>query len=122
MNSKIENLEQQANEILKQAEENGLLNNFLFTHTFNTYLVQIKALIRLDSEIEQMGDLVYKEYVKGRPALVVNPAITAFNNTANSAGKSVQTLIRIIKEFKNEATGQEVDPLLSILNGGGASD
>ncbi len=119
MDEKIRELEKQAEEILRQAEESGVLNNFLFTHTFNTYLVQIKALIRLDEEIEELGDLVIKEYVKGRPALVVNPAITAFNNTANSAGKSVQTLIRIIKEFKTETTEKNVDPLLSIINGGG---
>lgn len=122
MDDKLKQLEIKAQEILKQAEESGVLNNFLFTTTFNSYLVQLKILAKLEEEINELGMLVTKEYVKGRENLVPNPAITAYNNTANSASRLVSTLLKVVQEFKADKKGKEVDPLLEIINGGGASD
>lgn len=122
MDDKLKQLEIKAQEILKQAEESGVLNNFLFTTTFNSYLVQLKILAKLEEEINELGMLVTKEYVKGRENLVPNPAITAYNNTANSASRLVSTLLKVVQEFKADKKGKEVDPLLEIINGGGNSD
>lgn len=122
MDDKLKQLEIKAQEILKQAEESGVLNNFLFTTTFNSYLVQLKILAKLEDEINDLGMLVTKEYVKGRENLVPNPAITAYNNTANSASRLVSTLLKVVQEFKAGKKGKEVDPLLEIINGGGNSD
>ena len=122
MDDKLKQLEIKAQEILKQAEESGVLNNFLFTTTFNSYLVQLKILAKLEDEINELGMLVTKEYVKGRENLVPNPAITAYNNTANSASRLVSTLLKVVQEFKVDKKGKEVDPLLEIINGGGNSD
>lgn len=122
MDDKLKQLEIKAQEILKQAEESGVLNNFLFTTTFNSYLVQLKILAKLEEEINELGMLVTKEYVKGRENLVPNPAITAYNNTANSASRLVSTLLKVVQEFKADKKGKEIDPLLEIINGGGASD
>ena len=122
MDDKLKQLEIKAQGILKQAEESGVLNNFLFTTTFNSYLVQLKILAKLEEEINELGMLVTKEYVKGRENLVPNPAITAYNNTANSASRLVSTLLKVVQEFKADKKGKEVDPLLEIINGGGNSD
>ncbi len=122
MDDKLKQLEIKAQEILKQAEESGVLNNFLFTTTFNSYLVQLKILAKLEDEINELGMLVTKEYVKGRENLVPNPAITAYNNTANSASRLVSTLLKVVQEFKADKKGKEVDPLLEIINGGGNID
>jgi hypothetical protein len=122
MDDKLKQLEIKAQEILKQAEESGVLNNFLFTTTFNSYLVQLKILAKLEEEINELGMLVTKEYVKGRENLVPNPAITAYNNTANSASRLVSTLLKVVQEFKADKKGKEVDPLLEIINGGGNID
>lgn len=122
MDDKLKELEIKAQEILKQAEESGVLNNFLFETTFNSYLVQLKILSKLEEEINELGMLVTKEYVKGRENLVPNPAITAYNNTANSASRLVSTLLKIVQEFKTDNKNKKVDPLLEIINGGGASD
>ena len=122
MDDKLKQLEIKAQGILKQAEESGVLNNFLFTTTFNSYLVQLKILAKLEEEINELGMLVTKEYVKGRENLVPNPAITAYNNTANSASRLVSTLLKVVQEFKTDKKGKEVDPLLEIINGGGNSD
>ncbi|MBR2160349.1 MAG: hypothetical protein IJ938_03445 [Clostridia bacterium] len=115
-------LNNKAKEILKLAENSGVQTNYFFTTTFNRYLVQIKILEDLEREIEEAGALVTKEYVKGRENIYTNPAINAYNNTTNSANKTVATLLKIVQGFKAEDKAKEVDPLLEIINGGGAID
>lgn len=112
-------LADKAQEILELAERNGVQTNFFFTTTFQRYLVQIKILEDLEQEINEEGTTVTKEYVKGRGNIYTNPAINAYNNTTNSANKTVTTLLKIVQGFKAEEKGQDVDPLLELLNGGG---
>ena len=115
-------LNDKAKEILELAEKSGVQTNYFFTTTFNRYLVQIKILEDLEKEINEAGALVTKEYVKGRENIYTNPAINAYNNTTNSANKTVATLLKIVQGFKAEDKEKEGDPLLEIINGGGASD
>ena len=115
-------LNNKAKEILKLAESSGVHTNYFFTTTFNRYLVQIKILEDLERSIEEAGALVTKEYVKGRENIYTNPAINAYNNTTNSANKTVTTLMGIVKGFKAEDKAKDVDPLLEIINGGGNID
>ena len=115
-------LNNKAKEILKLAESSGVHTNYFFTTTFNRYIVQIKILEDLERSIEEAGALVTKEYVKGRENIYTNPAINAYNNTTNSANKTVTTLMGIVKGFKAEDKEKEVDPLLEIINGGGNID
>jgi hypothetical protein len=111
-------LKKQAEEILKMAESSGLQENYFFKTTFQRYQVQIGILAELQKTIESSETLVEKEYVKGRGNLYTNPAITEFNRTTDSANKTVQTLIKILKGFKTSDSGNEQDALLSIINGG----
>lgn len=122
MAGRTKSLEKKAAEILKQAEENGVQENFLFVTTFNRYLVQIKILDNLEKAINDDGTTVTKEYVRGRGNVYTNPAINAYNNTTNSANKTVTTLLKIIQGFKAENKSKEVDPLIDIINGGGNID
>ena len=122
MSNNSKTLSDKADEILKLAEKNGVQTNFFFTTTFQRYLVQIKILEDLEQEINDAGATVTKEYVKGRSNIYTNPAINAYNNTTNSANKTVATLLKIVQGFKAEDKEKEVDPLLEIINGGGASD
>lgn len=108
-------LQEQANEVLKQAEERGVSSNFFFVTTFKRYQVQMKILSDLESEINKYGATVTKEYVKGRQNLVANPAITEYNKTATAANGTVSTLINIIKTLSNEPDA--VDALSEFLNG-----
>lgn len=119
-NSKTMN--DKAKEILDLAEKSGVQTNYFFTTTFNRYLFQIRLLEDLEKEIDEAGALVTKEYVKGRENIYTNPAINAYNNTTNSANKTVATLLKIVQGFKAEDKAKEVDPLLEIINGGGNSD
>ena len=108
-------IQQQAEKILEQAQEKGVQSNFFFVTTFKRYQVQMKILSDLEKAINEYGATVTKEYVKGRPNLVANPAITEYNKTATAANGTVSTLINIIKTLSNEPDG--IDALSEFLNG-----
>ena len=95
-------LQEQANEILKRAEERGVQTNFFFVTTFKRYQVQMALLAELETAINSEGAIVTKEYVKGRKNIVTNPAIASYNATATAANATVKTLIQIIDSFQGE--------------------
>lgn len=95
-------LQEQANALLEQAEENGVRQNFFFVTTFKRYQVQMRILSELEKAIAEYGTTVTKEYVKGRQNLVANPAIVEYNKTATAANGTVSTLINIIKSLADE--------------------
>ena len=115
---KTKTLQEQAEEIKRLAEESGLQTNFFFVTTFDRYLSQLAILEELKASIEDNTSLVKQTYVKGRSNVVLNPAIRAYNSTTDSANKTVACLMRIISGFKDESESEDVDPLLSIINGG----
>lgn len=102
-------LNEQAQEILRIAEEHGVEQNFLFITTFKRYQVQLKILYELEKKINEDGTLVTKEYVKGRENIYTHPAIAEYNKTSTSANQTVATLIKIIKSLRNEEEGVETD-------------
>lgn len=115
-----QSLQEQANEIIEQAQERGVSSNFFFVTTFKRYQVQMAALASLEAAIKEYGATVTKEYVKGRQNLTVNPAITEYNKTATAANGTVSTLINIIKSFtEEEKSGGKLQALLESLNGEG---
>lgn len=112
-------LNEQAKEILKIAEDSGVQSNFFFLTTFKRYQVQLKILTELEKSLKEDGMQVTKEYVKGRKNLYSNPAIQDYNRTTDSANKTVATLMRILRNFGVEDTSeQNADPLMKIINGG----
>jgi len=111
-------LNKQANEILRIAEESGAQSNFFFVTTFKRYQVQLTILNDLERSLKEDGMTVTKEYVKGRKNLYSNPAISDYNRTTDSANKTVATLMRILKNYGVDEQTDETDPLLSIINGG----
>ena len=112
-------LNEQAVEILRIAEETGVQTNFFFVTTFKRYQVQLSNLGELEKAIKETGTLVTKEYVKGRANIYVNPAVTEYNKTTDSANRTVTTLMKIIKGFtkEDEEHNSDYDPLMAIING-----
>lgn len=112
-------LDEQAVEILRIAEETGVQTNFFFVTTFKRYQVQLSNLSELEKAIKETGTLVTKEYVKGRANIYVNPAVTEYNKTTDSANRTVTTLMKIIKGFAKEDEERDsgYDPLMAIING-----
>lgn len=113
-----QSLQEQANEIIEQAQARGVSSNFFFVTTFKRYQVQMAALAALEAAIKEYGATVTKEYVKGRQNLTVNPAITEYNKTATAANGTVSTLINIIRSFtEEEKSGGKLQALLDSLQG-----
>lgn len=116
-------LNEQAREILKIAEDAGVQSNFFFVTTFKRYQVQLNILNELEKSLKADGMQVTKEYVKGRKNLYSNPAIQDYNRTTDSANKTVATLMRILRNFGVDDAGeQDADPLMKIINGGDDDD
>ena len=111
-------LNEQAQEILRIAEQHGVEQNFFFLTTFKRYQVQIQILNDLEKTIKEDGTLVTKEYVKGRKNVYSHPAIADYNRTTDSANKTVSTLMKIIISLRKEDVTEEDDPLLQIIAGG----
>ena len=112
------NLDRQAAEIIRIAEESGVQSNFFFLTTFKRYQVQMNILVELEKAIREDGMTVTKEYVKNRKNIYSNPAVAEYNRTTDSANKTVSTLMKIIKQFTmEEEPAGGGDPLLQIING-----
>lgn len=110
-------LYEQAQEIIKIAEESGVQSNFFFLTTFKRYQVQLNMLDELEKAINEDGTTVTKEYVKGRKNVYSNPALRDYNTTTDSANRTVATLMKIIKNYNVSETTEEDDPLLKMING-----
>ena len=111
-------LDEQAQEIIKIAEESGVQSNYFFITTFKRYQVQLNMLNDLEKAIKEDGTTVEKEYVKGRKNLYSNPALKDYNTTTDSANRTVATLMKIIKNYNVSETTEDEDPLFKIINGG----
>lgn len=109
-------LQEQAEEILRKAEEKGVQTNFFFRTTFKRYQVQMRILNDLEKAINEYGATVTKEYVKGRQNLVANPAITEYNKTATACNGTVATLINIVKSLSEEGNENRASKLEMFLN------
>ena len=109
-------LDSQAKQILKLAEENGVTNNFFFKTTFDRYMILLDMLEEFKRSMDEDGLQVTKEYVKGRKNLYSSPSVKSFNQTTDLANKTVSTLIKIIKSFSVEEQTEE-DQLMNMING-----
>lgn len=110
-------LNEQAQEIIRIAEESGVQSNFFFLTTFKRYQVQLNILTELEKTMKAEGMLVTKEYVKGRKNLYTSPAVAEYNKTTDSANKTVACLMKIIRNFNVEDSNDDEDPLLKMING-----
>ena len=117
-------INEQAQEIMRIAEESGVQSNFFFITTFKRYQVQLTMLNELEKKMKDDGMLVTKEYVKGRKNLYSNPALREYNSTTDCANRTVATLMKILKNYNvsDGTTEVEEDPLLKIINGSDDDD
>lgn len=100
-------LDKQADEILKSAEHLGVEHNYMFVTSFRRYLELIAHLEQLEKAINKEGTIVTKEYVKGRENIYVNPAVTAYNQTAGAADKTAALLLKYISAKEDPAKGAD---------------
>lgn len=111
----LSELKTKSKEILEMAQKSGVDSDIFFATTFDRYIKQIETMDKLQEIISKEGVMITKEYVKGCTNLCVNPALREYNNMVSSANKTVSTLLRITREFK-DSKDNERDPLLDIIN------
>ena len=111
-------LEQRVEQLKKEAEKKGLLNNLLYQELLDDFVYQTKLMKRLREEIDSEGLTTEKTYIKNNPNVSPNKLIATYNATSNARVNTVAAIAKIVKNF-NDENKENDDPLLSILNGGG---
>ena len=110
-------IEERVEQLKREAEEKGLLDNLLYTELLDDFVYQTNLMRRLRAEIDS-GDLVTeKTYVKNSPNLSPNKLIATYNATSNARVNTVSAIAKVIKSF-GEDKDEEQDPLNAIINGG----
>lgn len=111
-------LEQRVEQLKKEAEKKGLLNNLLYQELLDDFVYQTKLMRRLRDEIDSGELTTEKTYIKNNPNVSPNKLIATYNATSNARVNTVSAIAKIVKSFNDESKEDE-DPLLNILNGGG---
>lgn len=110
-------LEQRVEQLKKEAEKKGLLNNLLYQELLDDFVYQTKLMRRLRDEIDSGELTTEKTYIKNNPNVSPNKLIATYNATSNARVNTVSAIAKIVKSFNDESKEDE-DPLLNILNGG----
>lgn len=100
--TRVSKLNEQVRQILEEAEQKGIKTNFFFASTLHRYVVQLNIMTNLEKKIKASGELVTKEYVKGRENLYVNPAVSEYNKTSTAANGTVATLMKILTTLNSD--------------------
>ena len=89
--------------LLRMAKDYGVDKNALFLQAVEQYTVQARVIqdikAALDEEDEDSKLLTSKEYVKGRVNVYANPLVRELPKHADSANRTLQTMLTIIKEL-----------------------
>ena len=110
-------LEQRVEQLKKEAEAKGLLNNLLYEELLDDFVYQTNLMRRLRAEIDGGELTTQKTYVKNNPNTSPNKLIATYNATSNARVNTVSAIAKIVKNF-GESDGDSPDPLLNIINGG----
>ena len=111
---------EQAEKILKQAERDGVLNNFLFVTSFERYIDKTKRLQEIKAELTEAGYTIDKTY-NGSTNEVASAAYRNYIAICDSLDKTASLLEKITRQFRNSGASVN-DDLIDILNGGGVND
>ena len=115
--AKQKTLEQRVEQLKKEAEERGLLNNLLYEELLDDFVYQTNLMRRLRAEIDGGELTTQKTYVKNNPNTSPNKLIATYNATSNARVNTVSAIAKIVKSF-GESDGDNPDPLVNIINGG----
>ena len=114
---KTQTLEERVEQLKKEAEERGLLDNLLYNELLDDFVYQTNLMRRLRAEIDGGELTTQKTYIKNNPNVSPNKLIATYNATSNARVNTVSAITKIIKSF-GEDKDNNPDPLLNIINGG----
>lgn len=86
--------------LLKMAKTYGVDKNALFLQAVEQYDVQARVIQSIKAALDEEDALLTsKEYVKGRANVYANPLVKELPKHADSANRTLQTMLTIIKEL-----------------------
>ena len=98
-------------ELKAMAEKYGVQGNAMFLAAANQYALQQRVINSIKETLDAEESLMTtKEYVKGRENVYANPLVKELPKHADSANKTAQTILDIIKVFGREKKSS-ADPL-----------
>lgn len=109
-------LNEQAQAILRIAEQHGVEQNFFFITTFKRYQVQINLLNDCEKTMAEEGTTVTKQYVKGRSNVYSHPSVAQYIKLSMVANQTVATLIKIIETLRDK--GEDDNELMNFITRG----
>lgn len=87
-------------DLLELAKEYHVDNNALFLSAARQYQTQALVIEMMKNQLEADGSAVStKEYVKGRENVYANPIIKELPKHADSASRTLTTMLEIIKKL-----------------------
>lgn len=89
----VQNLNERAQEMLREAESYMLQENFFFVTTFARYKTQLNILSQLETCIHRKGVII-----ESGGKIKQNPAVTEYNRTAAAANQTAATLEKIVMD------------------------
>lgn len=98
-------------DFLKRSELLSEHDKYIFKELYDAFLTTIKILKDLEKSIEQEGATLEKEYIKNRPVITVNPAVSQFNSTS----KNLALLGTRLSDLLEKTKENEVNELESIF-------
>lgn len=108
-------LDQRVEELKKEAERKGLLDNLLFNELLDDFVYQTNLLRRLRAEIDSGELTTQKTYIKNNPNTSPNKLIATYNATSNARVNTVSAIAKIVKNFNSDNEDND-DPLSKIIN------
>jgi hypothetical protein len=95
-------------EIRALAAEYGVSDNPLFESTLSNYETVQKAISMIRKTLDDDEMTITKEYVKGRENTYLHPAVKELPKQVDIANKTMDTLIKIIAQFGNANSKDEL--------------
>lgn len=110
-------LEERVELYKKQAEEKGLLPDFIFEELIDDFYDKTKLLNRIKEELEEGELTTTKVYIKEKPNQTPNKLITSYTVVSNARVNVVRAIGGYIEKIDRNKNTTE-DPLSDILGGG----
>lgn len=90
-------------ELMKMAVDYGVDSNAMFVAAANQYALQQRVIDSIKETLDNEESLMTtKEYVKGRANIYANPLVKELPKHADSANRTAQTMLDIIKALGRE--------------------
>lgn len=91
-----------ADDFVRMAEGYGIGDNPLVLAAIEQYDIQRRVIQVMKDTLNEADPAISKEYVKGRENLYAHPLIKELPKHADSATKTADSIVRMIKELGNK--------------------